>query len=136
VDLEAHHRWWKQTGCAHVNRILHDDWNPIGVRVPDDEYSTYAGTLGRMLREGRSISEIASFLGSARDRMGLYQEPEDDRADQRIAASLVNWYAGERRDRDAFAAEGAVDGTCAARASDPAPAHPGGRGSATDRTSG
>jgi hypothetical protein len=77
--------------------VLHDDWNPIGFRMPDDEYTTYAGTVGRMLHEGRSVSDIASYLGSAREHMGLHREPEDDRGDERVAASLVRWYVNARR---------------------------------------
>jgi hypothetical protein len=98
VDLEAHHRWWKQTGRNYVNRVLHDDWNPIGFGMPDDEYSTYAGTVGRLLHEGRSVSEIASYLGSSREYMGLERRPEDDVVDERIAASLVTWYASAHDD--------------------------------------
>jgi hypothetical protein len=54
VELETHSRWWKQRGRSHVNRVLRDDWNPIGWQVPEDEYAGYAGTVGRMLREGTS----------------------------------------------------------------------------------
>jgi hypothetical protein len=97
VDLESHHRWWKQRGRIHVNRVLHDEWNPIGVQVPDDEYSTYAGTVGRLLYDGGSVADIVQFLGSARDHMGLSREPEDELADERVAALLVSWYASESR---------------------------------------
>jgi hypothetical protein len=95
MDLRAHHLWWKRSGRNYVNRVLHDDWNPIGFQMPDDEYSTYAGTVGRMLHERSSVADIAKYLGSARDCMGLRREPVDDLADERVAASLVRWYATE-----------------------------------------
>jgi hypothetical protein len=97
MDLEAHHRWWKRCGRNHVNRVLHDDWNPIGFQAPDDEYSTYAGTVGRMLHEGSSVPDIADYLGSAREYMGLHRDPDDDLADERVAASLARWYATEHQ---------------------------------------
>jgi hypothetical protein len=56
---------------------------PIAFEMPTDEYSGYAGT----------------FLGSARDHMGLRRDEQDNVADLRIAGSLVSWYASERAGR-------------------------------------
>jgi hypothetical protein len=95
VDSEAHHRWWKETGRAHINRVLRDDWNPIGVNVPDDEYSSYAGTVGRLLREHNTSEQIATFLGTAREAMGLPREEADDQTDREIARSLHASYTDQ-----------------------------------------
>jgi hypothetical protein len=92
MDTQAHHRWWNETGSEHINRVLHDDWNPIGFEMPADEYSTYAGTVGRLLREESSADDIAAFLGSARRRMGLEHQDVDVQTDRRIATSLGAWY--------------------------------------------
>jgi hypothetical protein len=100
VDAEEHYRWWKQAGRRHVNQILHDDWNPIGFELPDDEYSSYAGTVGRLLRERADVDEISAFLGSAREHMGLQRADVDDRTDERIATSLHAWYRDQMRERD------------------------------------
>ncbi|WP_028061841.1 hypothetical protein [Candidatus Solirubrobacter pratensis] len=100
MDAEEHHRWWKQTGRRHVNQILHDDWNPIGFELPDDEYSSYAATVGRLLREGAGADEVSAFLANAREHMGLQREDVDDRTDRRIATSLRAWYRDRMRERE------------------------------------
>jgi hypothetical protein len=92
VDLESQHRWWKTRGRGHVNRVLHDEWNPIGCSVPSDEYSAYADTLRRLLYDGRNAEEIATFLAGARQHMGL---DSDVAADLDVAAQLVAWFQTE-----------------------------------------
>jgi hypothetical protein len=90
MDLQEWQAWWKHQGSEGVSVILSRDWNPIGVDWPD-EYSSYAGRVGRMLREGAGAEAIAAELGAARtDSMGLPAQPEADAA---VAAALIAWYA-------------------------------------------
>ena len=67
--------WWKRRGGAGVRRILMQEWDPIGVDgipEPADEYDTYVGAVGRMLREGATDEELARYLVDIREnRMGL-----------------------------------------------------------------
>lgn len=73
-----------------MNQILHDDWNPIGVgNMPADEYSSYAGTVGRLLGEGASAGAIAAYLGEAREYMGVDADADHDRV---IADRLYDVY--------------------------------------------
>ena len=95
MDLESHHFWWKNVGKQHVNHVLLEEWNPIGVGVPSNEYASYAGTVGSLLYERRPASEIAASLTSARERMGLSVTEDDALLDAKVAASLVAWYARE-----------------------------------------
>jgi hypothetical protein len=105
VDLEEWHRWWKRTGATTINTFLLEKWDPIfspfddpEIGPPADEYVTYAGTVGRMLREGASAGEIARYLeemerdhirlGCAEDRNALAQE-------------IVTWFESEMRAADA-----------------------------------
>jgi hypothetical protein len=90
----------RRRGSAHVNRVLRHQWNPIGITMPDDEYSNYAGTVGRLLREGASTEEIAAFLASARERTGFERNKVDARADRRVATSLHGWYGREMRETE------------------------------------
>ena len=89
MDLEEHHRWWKSTGRNAVNVVLREEWNPIGVSVPPDEYSGYAGTVGRLLSEHESAAAVAAFLGTARAHIGL---GPDAAVDERVAERLVALY--------------------------------------------
>jgi hypothetical protein len=65
--------------------------------MPEDEYTTYAGGVARLLREQNDVDDIAAFLGSARGLMGLQRDEADDQADRQIARSLHAWYADQMR---------------------------------------
>jgi hypothetical protein len=70
--------------------------HPIGTRVPANEYASYAGQVGRMLRERASTSDIAAHLAEARvESMGTAADPE---ADAEVATLLVAWYERETGD--------------------------------------
>jgi hypothetical protein len=105
VELEEWHRWWKRTGATTINRFLLEKWDPIyspfddpEIAAPSDEYVTYAGTVGRMLREGASAEEIARYLEEMeRDHIGLgYAE---DRS--ALAGEIVSWFRAEMGAADA-----------------------------------
>ena len=93
--------WWKRRGATGVRRLLMEGWDPIGVaEIPEaaDEYDTYVGAVGRMLREGRSADEIHAYLTFVRvDRIGLGRLPGWEEREQIVADRLANWYADEMR---------------------------------------
>jgi hypothetical protein len=66
VDLSEWQAWWKRDGRNRLNALPIEHWNPIGVRVPNDEYASYAGHVGRLLREETPTTEIAAYLASVR----------------------------------------------------------------------
>ena len=67
---------WKE-----VDRILWEDWDPIGVNDyggPDDEYRGYVSSIIRLLEDGADESTIAKLLHEhANGHMGLLTEIED-----------------------------------------------------------
>jgi hypothetical protein len=101
MELSDWHIWWKKRGGSGVRRLLMEEWDPIGVQgVPEapDEYNSYMGVVGRMLREGAAADEIEAYLTGVRvDYMGLGPSPAGQRRDHDVAARLVEWYAVEMR---------------------------------------
>lgn len=83
--------WWKREGRDDLNALLVTEWNPIGTRVPANEYSTYAGHIGRLLHERSPEADIAAYLHSVRtERMGL---SPDHNSDRRVASQVLAWYS-------------------------------------------
>ena len=96
MDLDEWQRWWKTEGRDALNGILLRDWSPIGEWARADEYASYAGQLGRMIRERAQPDEIAARLAANRtESMGLPPSPETD---AEVAAFLVAWYERETGD--------------------------------------
>jgi hypothetical protein len=92
VELADWHMWWKRTGDRELYRLLMLWWDPIDVKdVPEaqDEYTGYAGRLGRMLYEGAGEPELARFLGDAEESMGL---TANEQLDALVAEKLRTWY--------------------------------------------
>jgi hypothetical protein len=90
-NLAAWQAWWKREGRDGLNALLVSEWNPIGTRVPANEYSSYAGHIGRLLHERASGADIAAYLHTIRtESMGL---PRDDDTDRRVASRILSWYA-------------------------------------------
>jgi hypothetical protein len=91
--------WWKRRGGAGVRRLLMAEWDPIGVEgIPEaaDEYDSYVGVVGGMLREGAGAEAIATYLGEVlSDRMSLGPSAEGEKSAQSVAAHLVEWYEQE-----------------------------------------
>lgn len=54
---------------AQVDAVLWNNWNPIGCSVPEDEYTTYAGQIVRMLMEGKPREEVVSYLCQAYEQV-------------------------------------------------------------------
>jgi hypothetical protein len=73
-----------------VDRLLWEEWDPIGVRAmggPDDEYRSYVGGVVQLLLDGADATRIADHLGRLRTQsMGLPASLERDR---RVADRLV-----------------------------------------------
>jgi hypothetical protein len=91
--------WWKGRGAAEVRLLLMSEWDPIGVQgvaEAADEYDSYVGVVGRMLREGATADAIASYLSNVRSGMGA----ADGKRDGQVAAHLREWYLHEMRESD------------------------------------
>ena len=96
MDLAEWQQWWKSEGRDALNAILLRDWSPIGEWARGDEYASYAGQLGRMLRESAQVDEIAAHLAATRvESMGMPPSPDTD---AEVAAYLVVWYERETGD--------------------------------------
>jgi hypothetical protein len=82
---------------ARVDRVLWEDWDPIGVRAlggPDDEYRGYVPSILALLRSGATEAELSERLASLRClSMGLAR---NDAHDRRAAHILVTILDGRR----------------------------------------
>ena len=47
---------------VNVCKVLHEEWNPIGCRVPEDEYESYAKVIVKLLQQKCSESLIKEYL--------------------------------------------------------------------------
>ncbi|MBI3805323.1 MAG: hypothetical protein HY282_16355 [Nitrospirae bacterium] len=54
-----------------INKILWEDWNPIGAGMPRDEYDSYVPQVFKLVLEGAPASKIAEHLHGSTVRMGL-----------------------------------------------------------------
>lgn len=54
VDVKTH--------AAAIRKILHQDWDPIGCGVPEDEYDSYVWPVLRLLQDGVSRETLANYL--------------------------------------------------------------------------
>jgi hypothetical protein len=113
VDLAEWQSWWRRSGSDELNRLLWERWDPIGGPVgdgrvykpPRDEYASYVGDVGRMLREGAEADEIASYLrGVEVERMRLTEREET----ACVAEEIVAWYG--RATSSGGAPQGSSDG--------------------------
>jgi hypothetical protein len=96
VELQERLIWWKRQRAQGIRRLLMEEWDPIGVKdIPEaaDEYDSYVGPVGRMLREA---SEIAGYLTAiSTNRKELGDTPQGREHDERVAETLVRRYAAE-----------------------------------------
>lgn len=64
---------------AHdIRRVLMQNWDPVGIaEVPEahDEYDSYVPVLERKIEQLRSADDIARFLLSAEQDMGIELNP-------------------------------------------------------------
>ena len=85
--------WWTQDGVPALRRVLLEEWDPLFIGdVPEahDEYDSYVGEVGRMLREGATQSDIESYLSRVRTEfIGL---PPDLSRDRRAATAVRRWW--------------------------------------------
>jgi hypothetical protein len=77
---------------SSIARLLHEDWDPIGVRgIPEahSEYDGYVGGVYRLLSQGASPEAIAAHLHSIeRDQMGLQTTGSSTEARLAVARKL------------------------------------------------
>lgn len=79
--VELHNNQYKKELWHKVDKILWEEWDPIGVRDyggPDDEYRGYVSPVVELLEEGADISKIAKQLHQlANEHMGLSSSIQD-----------------------------------------------------------
>lgn len=51
--------------AAAVRRVLHQDWDPMGCGVPEDEYDSYLWPVLKLLQDGAPRAAIEGYLRSA-----------------------------------------------------------------------
>jgi hypothetical protein len=75
-----------KTMIKQVDAILWTFWNPISCGVPEDEYTSYAPVVARMVLEDRPVEELAGHLSRIREEaMGL---GPNEYADHAVAVRL------------------------------------------------
>jgi len=50
---------------AAIRKILHQDWDPIGCGVPEEEYDSYLWPVLALLQKGASRDDLAAYLRTA-----------------------------------------------------------------------
>lgn len=60
-----------------VQKILWEDWDPIGCGVPQDEYDSYVPGVIQELRNGADAEELADHLRRVAKEMMSCTVPED-----------------------------------------------------------
>lgn len=60
-----------------VQAILHQDWDPIGAGVPQDEYDSYAWSVLELLQNQTPRREIEIYLRWAANEAMQSPVPED-----------------------------------------------------------
>jgi hypothetical protein len=90
LPLWQSHAWWKHNGARELRDLLLIWWDPIGIyEAPDatSEYDAYAGTVGRLLRDGAREAQIAGFLREVEEeRITLSGDAPG------AARKIVEWY--------------------------------------------
>ncbi len=101
MELSEWHMWWKKRGAAGIRARLMREWDPIGAQgIPEaaDEYDSYVGTVGTMLRDGARAGELRAYLRDVRvHRIGMGASWKARRRDDAASRALVEWYEREMR---------------------------------------
>jgi hypothetical protein len=87
-------RWWRDEGLPALRILALEHWDPEGVYddpMRIDTYDPYLERVGRMLRRGKGIPEIAAYLSAVRTK--AFGRDENEEADQSFAERIVAWYA-------------------------------------------
>jgi hypothetical protein len=65
-----------RAGAAAIRKIFHQDWDPIGCGVPEDEYDRYLWPVYRLLMRNAPRKEVTAYLRRAADRSMISPVPE------------------------------------------------------------
>lgn len=82
---------WEIELYRAVDEVLFYIWDPIGVsRSPEarDEYHSYLPQVYALLTNSSTAGEIAQYLGSVIEYMGLTQNPKQD---AEVVEVLLHW---------------------------------------------
>ncbi len=92
-------RWWRRDGLPALRLLALEHWDPTGAYddpARADEYDPYLERLGRMLRRGKGVDELARYLGEVRTR--ALKRSENEEVDRDFADRAVTWYQLEAPD--------------------------------------
>lgn len=82
-----------KTFIRQVDRLLWEEWDPIGFGVPEDEYTSYALVVAGKALNGESLQKILDYMDWAEsENMGLSRHPESMRKrNEPIAQKILLW---------------------------------------------
>jgi hypothetical protein len=107
MELEEWSRWWRIQGEPELRALLMEQWDPVGVRgepAAADEYDSYLGVIGRLLREGASAESIAQHLATVEhDWMGFETSVGQLLP---VGEQVIAWYADSLRRWDETDSDG------------------------------
>jgi len=76
-----------------IKTLLHYDWDPIGIAGMEgaiDEYDSYAMEVYIKFKSGRSIEEVAEYLGwVSRQHIGVGSDPDREKSIADAASKLM-----------------------------------------------
>jgi hypothetical protein len=93
MRLFAWRRWWGANGLPSLRTMAIEHWDPLDVYddpARADAYDAYLDRVGRMLRRGKSSTEIARYLGEVRTK--ALARDASETADELFADRVVAWY--------------------------------------------
>ena len=82
-----------KTFIHQVDKLLWEEWDPIGCGVPEDEYTTYAHAVASKAINGESKQQIMDYLDWAESEyMGMSRHPEAMRSrNEPIVQKILLW---------------------------------------------
>jgi hypothetical protein len=89
-------RWWSSRGLPQLRLMAIEHWDPLNYYddpAHADAYDPYLERVGRMLRRGKGVDEIAVYLGKVRT-LALRRD-ENDAIDEEFAGRVSAWYTLE-----------------------------------------
>jgi hypothetical protein len=99
TDYENWLKWWRASGRADLEDILHQRWIPLdhSDNVQRREIcARYTTRIGMHLRHGISGAQIADLLATANGELGVRV---NERKLAAVAMEIRSWYRAQRGDR-------------------------------------
>jgi hypothetical protein len=100
MDLLRRRKWWTEEGLPALRILAIEHWDPLNVYdepTQADVYDPFLERLGRMLRRGKGVPEITTYLGKVRTK--AFRRDDNEPLDERFAEVVVDWYQRETTPR-------------------------------------